>query len=82
MAVTVRTLQNFIAGEWVDATSGEAREIVSPVTGEKLADAPNASEEDVVRAARAERTSGKITADDSEGTTNMPNPTKPSMAKR
>ena len=37
MAVTVRTLQNFIAGEWVDATSDEAREIVSPVTGEKLA---------------------------------------------
>ena len=55
MAVTVRTLQNFIAGEWVDATSDEAREIVSPVTGEKLADAPNASEEDVVRAARAAR---------------------------
>ena len=53
MAVTVRTLQNFIAGEWVDATSDEAREIVSPVTGEKLADAPNASEQDVVRAARA-----------------------------
>ena len=52
MAVTVRTLQNFIAGEWVDATSDEAREIVSPVTGEKLADAPNASEEDVVSAAR------------------------------
>ena len=32
-----------------------AREIVSPVTGEKLAEAPNASEEDVARAARAAR---------------------------
>ena len=55
MAVTVRTLQNFIAGEWVEATGDEAREIVSPVTGEKLADAPNASDEDVARAAKAAR---------------------------
>ena len=51
MATTVRTLQNFIGGDWVEATGDEAREIVSPVTGEKLADAPNASEEDVARAA-------------------------------
>ena len=50
MATTVRTLQNFIGGEWVDATGDSAREIVSPVTGEKLADAPNASPADVDRA--------------------------------
>ena len=43
MAITVRTLQNFVGGDWVEATGEEAREIVSPVTGEKLADAPNAS---------------------------------------
>jgi acyl-CoA reductase-like NAD-dependent aldehyde dehydrogenase len=55
MAVTVRTLQNFVGGDWVEATGEEAREIVSPVTGEKLADAPNASPEDVRRAARAAR---------------------------
>ncbi|HET9213180.1 MAG TPA: aldehyde dehydrogenase family protein, partial [Gaiellaceae bacterium] len=55
MATTVRTLQNFVGGEWVEATGADAREIVSPVTGEKLADAPNASEEDVARAARAAR---------------------------
>ena len=55
MAITVRTLQNFVGGEWVDATSDDAREIVSPVTGEKLADAPNASEADIVAAARAAR---------------------------
>src|ERR671924_1270847 len=56
MAVTVRTLQNFIGGEWVAATAETAREIVSPVTGETLAEAPNASAEDVdlaVAAARA-----------------------------
>jgi acyl-CoA reductase-like NAD-dependent aldehyde dehydrogenase len=55
MATTVRTLQNFIAGDWVEATGESARVIVSPVTGEKLADAPNAGGEDVARAARAAR---------------------------
>jgi acyl-CoA reductase-like NAD-dependent aldehyde dehydrogenase len=55
VATTVRTLQNFIAGEWVESTGESAREIVSPVTGEKLADAPDASREDVARAARAAR---------------------------
>ena len=55
MAVTVRTLQNFVGGEWVEATGESAREIVSPVTGERLADAPNASAEDVDRAVRAAR---------------------------
>src|ERR687891_1223351 len=55
MATTVRTLQNFIGGDWVEATGESAREIVSPVTGEKLAEAPNAAGEDVARAGRAAR---------------------------
>jgi len=55
MATTVRTLQNFIGGDWAEATGDDAREIVSPVTGEKLDDAPNASEEDIRRAARSAR---------------------------
>jgi acyl-CoA reductase-like NAD-dependent aldehyde dehydrogenase len=55
MATTVRTLQNFIGGEWVEATGEDSREITSPVTGEKLADVPNASEDDIARAARAAR---------------------------
>jgi succinate-semialdehyde dehydrogenase/glutarate-semialdehyde dehydrogenase len=55
MATTVRTLQNFIGGDWVDATGDSAREIVSPVTGEKLADAPNASPADLDRAVAAAR---------------------------
>jgi acyl-CoA reductase-like NAD-dependent aldehyde dehydrogenase len=55
LATTVRTLQNFIAGDWVESTGESVREIVSPVTGEKLADAPDASREDVARAARAAR---------------------------
>ena len=55
MAVTVRTLQNFVGGEWVESSSESARQIVSPVTGELLAEAPNASAEDVDRAVAAAR---------------------------
>ena len=55
MATIVRTLQNFIGGDWVDSTGDSAREVVSPVTGEKLADAPNSSTEDVDRAVAAAR---------------------------
>jgi acyl-CoA reductase-like NAD-dependent aldehyde dehydrogenase len=55
MATAVRTLRNFVGGDWVESSGESSREIVSPVTGEKLADAPNASEEDIRRAARAAR---------------------------
>jgi acyl-CoA reductase-like NAD-dependent aldehyde dehydrogenase len=55
MAVTVRTLQNFIGGEWVESTGTNVRQIVSPVTGETLAEVPDASAEDVDRAALAAR---------------------------
>ena len=49
MATTVRTLRNFIGGDWVESTSEQVREIVSPVTGELVAEAPDASPEDVER---------------------------------
>src|SRR4029453_1836206 len=55
MAITVRTLENFIGGDWVPSTSEVARPIVSPVTGETLAEAPDASPEDVDRAVAAGR---------------------------
>src|SRR5256885_11813191 len=55
MAVTVRTLQNFVGGEWIDSTGDGARPIVSPVTGETLAQAPDASAEDIDRAVAAAR---------------------------
>ena len=56
MATTqTRTLDNFIAGDWAASTGDSAREIVSPVTGETLAVAPNASAADVERATRAAR---------------------------
>jgi succinate-semialdehyde dehydrogenase/glutarate-semialdehyde dehydrogenase len=52
---TTRTLQNFIGGRWTDATGDDARSIVSPVTGETIAEAPDASRDDVDRAVRAAR---------------------------
>ena len=55
MAVTVRTLQNFVGGEWVASTGDSVREIVSPVTGETIAEVPDASVEDVDRAVAAAR---------------------------
>src|SRR2546423_12932215 len=55
MAVTLRTLQNFVGGEWIDSTGDGARPIVSPVTGETLAEAPDASAEDIDRAVVAAR---------------------------
>ena len=55
MATTVRTLRNFVGGDWTDSTGAQMREIVSPVSGETIAEAPDASAEDVARAARAAR---------------------------
>src|SRR5438445_2935974 len=55
MAVTVRTLQNFVGGDWVDSTSDNVRRVVSPVTGETIAEVPDASAEDIDRAVAAAR---------------------------
>ena len=55
MAVTVRTLENFIGGEWVGSTGESVRAVVSPVTGETLAEAPDASADDLGRAVAAAR---------------------------
>jgi acyl-CoA reductase-like NAD-dependent aldehyde dehydrogenase len=55
MAVTVRTLENFVGGEWIPSTADSARPIVSPVTGETIAEAPNATAEDIDRAVAAAR---------------------------
>jgi len=55
MALAVRTLENFVGGQWVAATGDHARTIVSPVTGETLAEAPDASPADVDAAVAAAR---------------------------
>jgi acyl-CoA reductase-like NAD-dependent aldehyde dehydrogenase len=48
-----KTFQNFIAGEWVDAASGETFESVSPADGETIGVFPRSSVEDVDRAVAA-----------------------------
>src|SRR5437588_4828630 len=55
MATTVRVLRNFVGADWVESTGESVREIVSPVTGETLAEVPDASPEDVDRAVAAAR---------------------------
>src|SRR4051795_8556988 len=55
MALAVRTLENFVGGTWVASTGDLARPIVSPVTGETLAEAPDASAADVSSAVAAAR---------------------------
>ena len=55
MATTVRTLKNFIGGAWAESTGDNVRQIVSPVTGETLAEVPDAGPEDIASAAHAAR---------------------------
>jgi betaine-aldehyde dehydrogenase len=49
----VRTLQNFIDGEYVEATGDETFSVVNPATGEQLAEEPVSSAADVDRAVQA-----------------------------
>ncbi len=46
-------LQNYIDGEWVDATATECFDVVNPATGEILAQTPMSSSDDVDRAVQA-----------------------------
>src|SRR5207302_2771824 len=55
MAATVRVLRNFVGADWAESTGESVREIVSPVTGETLAEVPDASADDVDRAVAAAR---------------------------
>jgi 1-pyrroline dehydrogenase len=49
----VKTYQQFIGGESVDAASGETQEVENPATGEVIAKVPASSAEDVDRAVNA-----------------------------
>jgi betaine-aldehyde dehydrogenase len=49
----VRTLQNFVDGEFVDATGDDTFEVVNPATGERIAEEPLSSPQDVDRAVTA-----------------------------
>jgi aldehyde dehydrogenase (NAD+) len=48
-----KTFQNYIGGEWVDASSGETFESTNPATGEPIGIFPKSSVEDVDRAVEA-----------------------------
>ena len=48
-----KTFQNYIAGEWVDAASGETFESSSPADGETIGVFPRSGTEDVGRAVAA-----------------------------
>jgi aminobutyraldehyde dehydrogenase len=50
---TVTKHQNFVGGEWVDASGDETMEVLNPSTGETIAEVPRASAEDVDRAVQA-----------------------------
>ncbi len=53
MSTTVSKHQNFIGGEWVDASTGETMEVLNPATGETIAEVPAASADDVDRAVQS-----------------------------
>ena len=57
MATTtdVKTLQNFIDGDWVAPAEGRTEAVLNPATGEQIAEAPLSTAEDVDRAVDAAR---------------------------
>src|SRR5215468_1506035 len=52
-AVDTKTFQNYIAGEWVDASTGETFESTSPANGDLIGTFPKSAEADVDRAVAA-----------------------------
>jgi 1-pyrroline dehydrogenase len=53
VSTTVSKHQNFVGGEWVDASGGETMEVLNPSTGETIAEVPRSSAEDVNKAVAA-----------------------------
>ncbi|MDH3730202.1 MAG: aldehyde dehydrogenase family protein [Acidimicrobiia bacterium] len=52
----VETLKLYIGGEWTEGTGDSVHELISPVTGEHIANVPLASASDIDRAVAAART--------------------------
>ncbi len=55
MTVATATYQNYIGGEWVDASDGATFEVHDPANGELLGVFPESTREDVDRAVKAAR---------------------------
>ncbi len=49
----LKTYKMYVGGEWVDASDGNTRQIVSPANGDAIAEVPEGTAEDVDRAVRA-----------------------------
>jgi malonate-semialdehyde dehydrogenase (acetylating)/methylmalonate-semialdehyde dehydrogenase len=49
----VKTLQNYVGGEWVASTASETREVINPATGDVLARVPIGTAADVDAAVKA-----------------------------
>lgn len=58
--MTVSTLKNFINGEYVESSSDDRFDLISPVTGKVYAQSPNSNDEDVNQAYAAARAAFKI----------------------
>ncbi len=56
MSTAVRTLQNFVDGQPVDAVDGATQPVVNPATTETIAQAPSSTTADVDRAVASART--------------------------
>jgi aldehyde dehydrogenase (NAD+) len=57
VAIAEKSFKNYVAGEWVDAASGETFESASPATGEMIGTFPRSSAEDVDGAVAAAKAS-------------------------
>ena len=51
----VENLKLYLAGEWTEGTGDAVHELISPATGEHIANAPLASAADIDRAASSAR---------------------------
>jgi betaine-aldehyde dehydrogenase len=64
MATSVKTHKMFIGGEWVDSSTGETQDVISPASGQVIAQVPKASADDVNRAVDAAKTAFETTWSD------------------
>jgi betaine-aldehyde dehydrogenase len=53
--VAVRTLENFVDGEYMSASEGKTTPLINPVTGEQFAEAPLSDQTDIDAACQAAR---------------------------
>ncbi|WP_111291128.1 CoA-acylating methylmalonate-semialdehyde dehydrogenase [Bacillus safensis] len=52
---TIKTLKNYIGGEWVDAETSQTEPVYNPATGKIIAEVPLSKKEDVERAVQASK---------------------------